>query len=296
MKLAHFVAVAACLSFFVSFAGADEAVDWKARGDSAMEAGRAAEALEAYDRAAKLSPQPALDYNRGRAMLALGDFAGALDAFEAFTKNASPELREKTSRLPEVMAELSGKIAYVVVTCARCTKSSELRLRGRPLVVGEELRTNPGAAELTVATRGYLPFRRSLDLPAGRHTTFEVALETEPTTGRLALRVAPSTALVSVDGGRRTSLPHALELAPGVHELRLEADGHEAKSVSVLIERGKERAIDVRLPEKAPAVYARPWFWVVVGVAAATATSVAIVAGTQQRGLDDGSLGTYRLP
>ncbi len=296
MNLSRIAAAAVCVALLANTARADEAVDWKARGDSAMEAGRAAEALEAYDRAAKLSPQPALDYNRGRAMLALGDFAGALDAFEAFTKNASPELREKTSRLPEVMAELSGKVAYIVITCARCTNSSELRVRGRRIVVGEEIRANPGAAELTVATHGYLPFRRSLDLSASHHTTFEAALETEPTTGRLALRVAPSKALVSVDGGRRTSLPHALELLPGVHELRLEADGYEPKTVSVSIERGKERSLDVRLPEKGPALYARPWFWVVVGVAAATATSVAIVAATQPRGLDTGSLGTYRLP
>jgi tetratricopeptide (TPR) repeat protein len=286
----------ACFVSLASAARADEAVDWKARGDAAMEAGRAAEALDAYERAKKASPLPALDYNRGRAMLALGDFAGALEAFETFTKNASPELREKTSRLPEVMAELSAKVVYVRITCARCTDSSELRLRGRTLVVGTELRTNPGPAELTVATRGFLPYRRTLDLAPGEHLTFEAPLEAEPTTGRVVLRIVPASALVSVDGGRRMPLPHAMDLAPGLHELRFEAEGHDSRAVSLVIERGKERSLDVGLPTKAPSIFARPWFWAVVGAAVVTATTVAIVAGTQQRGLDEGSLGSYRLP
>lgn len=296
MKIAYVTAGVACVLSFASFARADESTDWKARGDAAMEAGRAAEALDAYERAAKLSPQPALDYNRGRAMLALGDFAGALDAFETFTKNASPELRDKTSRLPEIMAELSGKVAYVRVTCARCTDSSELRLRGRALVRGGELRTNPGQAELTVSTRGFLPYRRLLELTPGGHVTFEAELEAEPTTGRIVFRVTPSTALVSVDGGRRAPLPHAMDLSPGLHELRFEAEGYESRAVSLVIERGKERSLDVGLPAKAPSIFSRPWFWAVVGAAVVTATTVAIVAGTQQRGLDDGTLGSYRLP
>lgn len=296
MKLAHLIAATACLLSTASFARADETIDWKARGDAAMEAGRAAEALDAYERAAKVSPQPALDYNRGRAMLALGDFAGALDAFETFTKSASPELRDKTSRLPEVMAELSGKVAYVRVTCARCTESSEMHLRGLALVRDAEVRTNPGRADLTVLTRGFLPFRHTLELAPGAHATFDAQLEAEPTTGRLVFRVRPTTAFVSVDGGRRAPLPHAMDLSPGLHELRFEADGHDSRAVSLVIERGKERALDLGLPARAPSVFARPWFWAVVGAAVVTAASVAIVAGTQQRGLDDGSLGSYRLP
>ncbi len=296
MKIALIMAALAGLLSFASSARADETLDWKARGDAAMEAGRAAEALDAYERAAKVSPQPALDYNRGRAMLALGDFAGALEAFESFTRNAPPELRDRTSRLPEVMAELSTKVAYVRVTCARCTDSSELRLRGRALARGGQLRTNPGPAELTVTTRGFVPFRRTLELAPGGHVTFEAQLEAEPTTGRLVFRVTPSTALVSVDGGRRTPLPHAMDLSPGLHELRFEAEGHDSRAVSLVVERGKERSLDVGLPTEAPSIFARPWFWAVVGAAVVTATTVAIVAGTQQRGLDDGTLGSYRLP
>src|SRR6185295_7621747 len=64
------------------------ASELKQRGDVAMDALRYGEAVDAYVQAYAISKDPALLYNRGRALQALGDFPGALEALESFSAAA----------------------------------------------------------------------------------------------------------------------------------------------------------------------------------------------------------------
>ena len=297
-------------AFLVSTpARADEAADEKARGDAAMDAGRAAEALAAYDHAAlllrrsggaSLGLTPALDYNRGRAMLAMGDFAGALGAFESFSATAPPELLDKTSRLPDIMAELRAKITELTITCVSCGADATFTVRGLPVTTDRSFRVNPGPATLVVTSRGYEPFAETLELRAGQPQSVAVRLTPEPKTGLLILEGAPSGARsrvrVSVDGGTGRPNEGRLELSPGPHEIEISADDYEPRRVSVVVERGKERHVPAALKKRAPSLTSRPWFWAALGVLAATGLTVAVVAGTQERGLDQGTLGTFRVP
>ncbi len=277
-------------------AHADEATDEKARGDAAMDAGRAAEALEAYDHAASLAWTPALDYNRGRAMLAMGDFAGALGAFESFTAKAPAELLEKTSRLPEIMAELKGKLSLLTLACDPCGLAPKLTLRGKPVLAGTVLRVNPGPADLTVTSEGFERFTKLLELRPSEARTVSLGLTKEAKIGHLVLEGLPENARVAVDGGAERPPKGPLELAPGAHDLEVSADGYEPRHVSVVIERGKERRVKAPLKKRAPSLTSRPWFWVTLGAIAAAGIAVGIVAGTQERGLDQGTLGTFRVP
>ena len=277
-------------------AHADEADDQKARGDAAMDAGRAAEALEAYEKAARQRWTPALDYNRGRAMLAMGDFAGALTAFESFSTKAGAELLEKTSRLPEIMAELRTKVSELVVTCASCGSGSTLTVRGKRESFGDKLRQNAGPAEVVVSNPGYETQALEVDLAPGATRTESVVLKAEATTGFLRISGAPAGTRVSTDGAPERPLGGTLELRPGPHELVLGAEGYERRHVSVVVDRGKEREISGVLTKKAPPLTSRPWFWVVVGAVVVSGATAAIVAGTQERPLDQGTLGTFRIP
>src|SRR5688572_32317740 len=60
----------------------------KKRGDDAMESGRPADALAAYVEAYAISKDPALLYNKGRALQALTEYPRALEELEAFDKSA----------------------------------------------------------------------------------------------------------------------------------------------------------------------------------------------------------------
>lgn len=281
---------------------ADEegAAEWKRRGDEAMDAGRAAEALTAYRRAASLEPSPALDYNVGRALLAVGDFAGALAMFERYETSAPEELQRRTHRLGDVMAELRTKIATLTVVCeaASCT-GARTTIRGveaGPLPL--TLRLNPGRAEVRVERRGFLPFAETVDLGPGETAGVVVTLRPEPVFGRLAIVANPRGAGVAVDGQRRGLAPIDLELAPGTHEVVLSAPKHAERKLTVSLAENESRRIDLALapsgPESTP-ITSRWWFWTGAGVLVAGA-ALAVVAASVERAPSEGSLGTFQAP
>lgn len=159
MSLARAVALAACVGLASAAAGdaraepsdpPTSAEELKILGDAAMDEGRPAEALGAYLAAARLGERPELTYNVGRAKLALGDFLGAIDAFERFERTAPEELRAKVHRLPDVLTELRAKVARVDVrvrgtdALGHAPPGARLLLDGAPLAPGAPARVNPG--------------------------------------------------------------------------------------------------------------------------------------------------------
>src|SRR4051794_30216139 len=79
------ITLAAFLSSIAPAAHAQEAdvaarvAEIKKRGDTAMDSGRPADALAAYVEAYSLVKEPALLYNKGRALQALGEYPQALE-------------------------------------------------------------------------------------------------------------------------------------------------------------------------------------------------------------------------
>ncbi len=273
------------------------AAEWKKRGDDAMDAGRAAEALAAYRRAAEIEPSPSLDYNVGRALLAVGDFTAALQAFERYDATAPDDLKKKTHRLSEVMADLGAKIATVTITGDDQTTGARVSLRGAavgalPLA---PFRANAGRAELRVEREGFEPFVEALDLPPGGATLVRVVLRPERPIARLGIVATPSGARVAIDGEARGAAPLDLELAPGAHQLVVSAPKHDARTMSLTLARGETRRVDLTLPEKPPPITERWWFWTGVGVVL-TGAAIAVIAASVERAPNTGSLGTFHVP
>jgi hypothetical protein len=277
-------------------AWADEAASWKRRGDEAIDAGRAAEALAAYRRAREIAPSPALEYNIGRALLAVGDFVGALEAFERYDATAPAELKERTHRLAEIMGELRTKIATLTLTGD--LEGARVTIRGAPVTTtaGAPLRLNPGAAQVRVVRVGKEPFVANVDLAPGRPLVLPVKLAPERrATGRLALTARPSSARITLDGVLRGVAPVDVELEAGEHEAVITAPSFEPRRLRFTLARGEARRFDIELtPEKKP-LTSRWWFWTGVG-AVVVAAGAGVAAASLERAPADGSLGTFRVP
>ncbi|MCA9588819.1 MAG: hypothetical protein KC657_26065, partial [Myxococcales bacterium] len=133
------LALAACVSLASVSARADDAdataraAETKRKGDEAMDSGRPAEALAAYSEAYALTRDPALLYNKGRALQALTEYPKALEELEAFDRSAPEDLRARVPGLPALLAELRQKVSSVVITCN--VAGATLRLRDRGLGV-----------------------------------------------------------------------------------------------------------------------------------------------------------------
>ena len=78
---------------------AEDPEELRRRGNDLVDRGRAAEAIELYQRAYEQSKMPALLYNLGRAHMSLGDFATALGELELFKESAQEELLRKVPSL-----------------------------------------------------------------------------------------------------------------------------------------------------------------------------------------------------
>ena len=280
--------------FVAARAGADDAATWKQRGDEAMDAGRAAEALDAYRRAAAIAPSPSLDFNVGRALLATGDFVGALDAFERYDASAPAELKAKTHRLADVMVEIRAKIVSVEVTG---DAGARVLVDGRAQCVlpSAPFRHNPGPVDLNVEAEDRVPFVTRRELTPGSTVQIPVVLARVAIEATLTVVVRPQGARVVVDGVPMGLAPAALTLAPGSHEVTLEASAHEPRKMAIVLGRAESRRIDVDLAPERRAITSRGWFWTGVGVLVAGATA-AVVALTTERSPSEGSLGTVHVP
>src|SRR5688572_26916819 len=84
----------------------ERAAELKRQGDAALEELHAADALEAYNAALAITNDPAIVFNRGRALQALARYTEALSAFEAFQHDAPPDLISKVPGLPDLIADV----------------------------------------------------------------------------------------------------------------------------------------------------------------------------------------------
>ena len=96
-----------------------------------------------------------------------------------------------------------------------------------------------------------------------------------------------------IDGRPQGSSPVTLDLAPGVHELLIEAPS--SRHIPLDLTKGEIRRVDITLDREATPITKSPWFWAGIGVLVVGAI-VTTVALTQTRSPDDGSLGTFHVP
>jgi hypothetical protein len=251
-----------------------EAARLKKEGDALMDQDKYADALAVYARSFELSGDPALLYNQARALEAMGDYPDALDKLEQFEKDASPTLRAKVPGLRELMADVRGRIATLVVS----TNANGARLLVREKAVGtiqnqHRLRTRAGPATVEVVAEGYIPFKKEVDLPAGTVVSIDAILVPKKRPDAiLIVRTRPS-ADITMDGSALGRSPLEARVSPGSHELVATAEGHEEEKVRMTLAMGDRREVDLEL-KKPPGIFSKWYFW--TGVVAVVAGGVAL--------------------
>jgi hypothetical protein len=264
----------------------------KAEGDQALVDGRYAEALDAYRRAAAIEPDPALDYNLGRTLQALGRSAEALTALERFERSAPPELLARVPHLTELMAELRAQVAELTLTVNVPEATVYLDDRTIAPDVHGPLHVDAGTRRLRIEARGYVAHHEVMQLAPGAARSLHVRLVRDDASGMLSIS-ANVMARISVDGRFVGSTPSDLRLAPGSHRVALESPGYERLDSAVVVREKEHRALRLTLQPKPP-FYRNPWFWAVAGAVTA-GTVVSVVALTTERDADSGTIPPGRV-
>lgn len=260
------------------------------RGDAAMDSGRPADALAAYEEAYALEPRPALLYNRGRAQQALEHYPEALDLLEQFERTAPPQLLAKVPALKEVIREVRGRVTTLVVRCD--VVGAQVRLRGQvvgvtPIAAG--VRVSSGAADLEVLREGHETYSERVVLPGGGSLDISVKLETKDARATLRVTSATEGARAIVDGADAGSVPFELRLQPGPHRVRLEKSGFAPTEATVSLSAMERREMSLHL-DREKTVLERWWFWTGVGVLVAGGVTAAVLAATQEPTPKSGSI------
>jgi hypothetical protein len=259
-----------------------KATEIKKRGDDAMESGRPADALTAYTEAYALSKDPALLFNKGRALQALGEYPQALAELDAFDKTAPAELKARVPGLAKLIDGVKQKVTTITISCD--VDRAQIRLRDRtigrcPMI--EPMVVNAGKGRLEVTADGYFPWTRDLDLPPGGTGSFDVHLASKATMGIIVVKSNVANTVVSIDGKQIGQVPAEANLDAGTHEVTLSHEGYEQAKRSAVVFAGERRELDVPLQAEA-SIFKKWWFWTAAGVVVLGGVTLAIVLTSEK--------------
>jgi tetratricopeptide (TPR) repeat protein len=246
-----------------------------------MDQGRYADAVVLYQRAYELSSDPALLYNQGRAFEALGDYPTALEKLEVFEREAPPSIRARVPGLKELITDLRGRIATIVVRTNAPAARLLVRQKDEGIINTEKrLSTRAGAASVEIDAEGYEPFRRDVELSAGTTLVVEATLTPKKRDALVVVRTTPSVDVL-FDGQARGRSPLQVRAPPGSHELVAHADGYYEQRVPMTLALGDRRDVELEM-KSTPGIASKWWFWTGIGVLVAGGVAAAIVVTTEK--------------
>ncbi len=255
----------------------------KAAGDVLMDQDRYADALALYEKAYEKEHDPALLYNQGRALEALGDYPAALDKLEAFEQQASPTLKARATGLHDLITSIRARIATVIVRTNAPGARVLVREKAVGVVNGGEMRVRirAGSASIEVTADEHEPFRREVDLSAGAELVVDARLVRKKRDALVVVRTSPAAADVLFDGKPIGRAPLELRTGAGEHELVATASGYYEERVAMTLALGDKRDVDVEM-RKTPGITSKWWFWTAIGVVVAGGVATTIALTTEK--------------
>jgi hypothetical protein len=278
----------------VSTAATDavRAAELKKAGDEAMDSGRPADAVSAYSEAYSITKDPALLYNKGRALQAIAEYPQALEQLEAFQREAPSELKERVPGLAKIIMDVRQRVSMVMISCD--AKGAVVRLRERTLgrcPFAAPVAVNAGTGRLEVIAEGYFPWEREVELPRGGTASFDVALVSKDRSGSVVVRSNVNGASVLIDGERIGDAPSESYVPAGSHAIEVTKPGYRPGRTTVLVKAGERRELDLVL-ETEPGLLSRWWFWTSVGAVVVGGVVLGVALSTESPA-QPGSLPPY---
>lgn len=266
---------------------ARDAAALKTRGDEEMDHLNFQQALQDYERAYQLSMDPALLYNRARALQSLNRMPEATELLEKFDRDAPPALKVKVPQLPQMLAEFRSRVGVLTIDCAE--NGARILVNGR--VVGttplpdRAIRVNAGPTIVEVTKEGAAPFRTELSVLASG-ATVQVKLVRKTTV--LVVGATPPALESTLDGKSGPGTPMEVSVSPGKHLLVLIRPGYYDLQTATVVAPGERKELTFTLESKP--ITTRWWFW--SGIVAVVAAGVIIpsLALSIERGPDKGNI------
>lgn len=254
-----------------AIAFAQDAKALKAEGDAAMDRLDFQQALDKYNQAYDKSHDPAILYNRARALQSLNRMPEALDELERFDREAPADLKSKVP-LTQLLGEYRGRVGVLEIKTdvpnARVTVDG--KLVGTTPLPGNKVRINAGHVTVEISAEGYESFRETRDVAAGSPAVIEPKLRGKTTV--LVVQADPNATSSELDGKPGRPTPFEIGVDPGRHVVILHRDGYYDLSSTTDVGTGERKILNLKLEGKP--VTTKWWFW--TGIAGAVILGVGI--------------------
>lgn len=267
------------------------------QGNSLLDKGDFAQALDKFLEAFKSYPSPKIYFNQGQALHGLKRNVDAMQAYRRFLAEAKDSALELRVEAQKQIADLTEEIGRIEIRCNR--NGALLRVDGKELgttPLEGVIWLEPGNYNLTLDWQGEQK-SSTVSAAAGKATLIEADFDPKP--GQVRLTTNREGAFVRLDDKDmgRTPLAAPLAVAPGEHKLTVEWQG-ENKTEGFTVVEGGAASLTVNFADKLPIIVNQPippgpeprrwyhsrWMWVAGGVAAAAvAATLVFVYGSHDK-------------
>jgi PEGA domain-containing protein len=252
-----------------------EALALKNQGDALFRQREFGSAIGKYQQSYALFSDARVLFNQARALQALERYSEALQMVQRFADAASPEIKAEVPGLPELQADLRGRVSEVVIHVNQ--PDAQITFRNQPLeVTGQTpLSLDAGEGLLRVTKDGFFPYERQITLRGGASASFEVTLGSTLREAQVVVTSRVPGAAVSIDGKPLAQAPTEAFLLPGTHRIVAHREGYSDASTQVILVAGQRRELELTPLEQHP-LLAQWWFWAgaAVVIAAGVTTTV----------------------
>jgi hypothetical protein len=161
-------------------------------------------------------------------------------------KKAPARSGRKAAQEDEFLAPLVAKTELAVKVAGGLRARVFIDGKEAGFSAGEPFELSPGAHTVVVKRPGYADAIREVTAKEGERT--ELAVNLDAVAGVLTVLASVPSAKVFLDGSFEGSVPlRELLVAPGSHEVRVSADGHQSVVERILVKAGKDYTVNAEL-------------------------------------------------
>jgi hypothetical protein len=212
---------------------------------------------------------------------ALGVFRQFVELYGGSTNDRDRQELEKVRGWIDALEETIGTVRVEVAVSGATVLVDGAIVGTAPL--SQPVSLVQGSHVFRAEADGYRPAEETVVVAAGQTATVTLVPAQERTTAQVDLSANVPGAVARLDGEILGALPFRGDVAPGVHQLEISAEGYETARVAITLQAGQpfNRSFDL-----SPAVvedeehwYEKWWVWTIAGVVIGGATA-GIVLGT----------------